>query len=87
MIAQFSACFGLSFLSGPLAVGNVSKSNNRMTQDDGNADQNDRACDTGWFFSLGARAQMDLARAGEAVGRKRLEWKRRLDGGRLEAWL
>lgn len=64
-----------------------------MTWDDGNADQTDRACDTGWFFSLGVRAQMNLARPREAaVGRERLEWKRRLEESQAEsavggAWL
>lgn len=49
-----------------------------MIQDDGNTDQRD----TGWFFNLGVRAQLDLAGAGGVVGRKRLAWERR-----LEAWL
>lgn len=53
-----------------------------MTRDDGgNTDQNDRACETGWFFNLGVRAQMDVA----GVERERQRWGGKGWDGR-EGW-
>lgn len=54
------------------------------TRDNGNTDQNDRACDMGWVFNHGVRAQMNLAGTREAaVVRQRLDGR---EGWRKGYW-